>query len=797
MLARLSNHNSIDSYSYSSSYDSNSITTLEDIIQNRLLNDGELNQENVAELFVQKLKEQEQQKIEEIERKALEEKNERLAKFAQKIDINQISSAVTPIITDGGGHKYNELITEKKIETITENKEIITEVRKEEVPENLRDTSVKNLNNIKETEQKAKKLSDIQKDLDYEKVKNKKVQEKIGEVNYTVEYLKCRLSPLYFIENYISIPVAGGMVKIKESEQWNKTNKYKFVVELFHQHDAVLYLSSRQSGKTTTSAMYLLWCMIFFPKMQISYLTLDKMRALDMISRMKEMMDSLPDWLKVPPKQKAERLTYYELSNGSKITASFVSGANDPDKVGRGLSSPLVFIDETAFINHAETVWGALQPTVSAAKKHAKKNGYPNGVIFTSTPNGASGKGQFFYEMYKNSVKFEDIYNMEQGCLYPDYLSEFKKEGKNAFISIVLHWSEFRDQEWYEDQKKEMNFNQRKINQELDLHFLGSDTTIFSDEVISKMVPKKEIHRMQLPYGQHFNLHHEIDPLKRYILGVDTAASIGANSDYSALVLMEAESGRVVGTWKGRFAIVKQFAQLVKFLIKSLDILYGLDDYSLRVAIERNSYGKETVEELWFDAGEYNYGEYLFFETLANGDEVPGIWTSNNGKMGNGKRDQMFNELMNIVNERPHNLDDRDLIDELKNLEQKSNGRIEACKNMHDDLVMAYNFCLYVRRLWINSGVIKVSGEVMKQPKVSKQQINTILHTGNTISVNNPAIQISMSKMINEEDSDILQKTEKRNKSSVSLVPVSVGNGPEIYEVKQTSKVNLENFFIC
>ena len=232
----------------------------------------------------------------------------------------------------------------------------------------------------------------------------------------TKEIIKCRMSALYFIENYVSVPVAGGRVSMKESEQWNATNKYKIIIELFQQYDSVLYMSSRQSGKTTTSAMYLLWCMIFFPKIQISYLTLDKNRAIDMISRMKEMMDSLPKWLQVRPKSNAERLSYYELSNGSKITASFVSGSNDPDKVGRGLSSPIVFIDETAFIPHAEIVWGALQPSVSAAKQFAKRNGYPNGVIFTSTPNGAGDN--FFYNVYQNSVKFDDIYNYEDKCLY-------------------------------------------------------------------------------------------------------------------------------------------------------------------------------------------------------------------------------------------------------------------------------------------------------------------------------------------------------------------------------------------
>ena len=550
--------------------------------------------------------------------------------------------------------------------------------------------------------------------------------------NMTLEMMKCRLSALYFIENYVSIPVAGGRIPIKESEQWNRTDKYKIIVDLFQQHDAVLYMSSRQSGKTTTSAMYLLWCMIFFPKIQISYLTLDKNRAIDMISRMKEMMDSLPKWLQVKPKSGAERLSYYELINGSKITASFVSGSNDPDKVGRGLSSPIVFIDETAFISHADIVWGALQPSVSAAKIFAKKNGYPNGVIFTSTPNGAGSN--FFYNVYQNSVKFDDIYDYENRRLHENYQQEFKKPEKNSFISVVLHWSEFRTQEWYEEQRKELNFDQRKISQELDLSFLGSNSCVFSDEIIALLIPKKRQSKITLPYGCYLDLYEEIDPEETYFLGVDTAMSAGSGSDYSAMVLCRGSDSKPIGEWHGRFSVVKRFAQVVKATIKSLKVIYGLTPENLKVVIERNSIGKETVEELIYDESNFDYEEYLFQEVTEQGERIPGLYTSNSGKMGQGKRDKMFNMLMTTVNEKPYFINGPLLIDELRNLEQKVTGRIEASKNQHDDIVMAWNFCLYARKYLIDRGEYFVQGESKMGARVDSDVIGSALGAG-TISL--------------------------------------------------------------
>ena len=547
--------------------------------------------------------------------------------------------------------------------------------------------------------------------------------------NMVMEIMKCRMSALYFIENYISVPVAGGRVSMKESEQWNATDKYKIIIDLFQQHDAVLYMSSRQSGKTTTSAMYLLWCMIFFPKLQVSYLTLDKNRAIDMISRMKEMMDSLPKWLQVKPKSNAERMSYYELSNGSKITASFVSGSNDPDKVGRGLSSPIVFIDETAFINHAQIVWGALQPSVSAAKIFAKKNGYPNGVIFTSTPQGAGDN--FFYNVYQNSVKFDDIYDYENKKLHDNYQQEFNKPEKNSFISVVLHWSEFRSQEWYDLQRKELNFDQRKISQELDLSFLGSNSCVFSDEIIAQLIPKKRFSKITLPYGCELNLFDEIDPNEKYYLGVDTAMSAGSGSDYSAMILARASDGKPVGEWHGRFAVVKRFAQVVKATVKSLKIIYGLGSDNLNVVIERNSIGKETVEELIYDDSNFDYEEYLFYETTEQGEKVPGLYTSNSGKMGQGKRDKMFNMLMTYVNEKAFTISGPLLMDELRNLEQKVNGRIEASRNQHDDVVMAWNFCLFARRYHIDKGQLFVKGE-SKGQALTTNEIMSVVGAGHS-----------------------------------------------------------------
>ena len=552
-----------------------------------------------------------------------------------------------------------------------------------------------------------------------------KVPEYLGEDYYNnmtphdqmIEWMKCKLAPLYWIEKFAYTPVTGGYIHMGSSEQWQSTNKFRLLFKLFELQDNVAFISSRQIGKTTLALFYVLHCMIFFPKIKVAFLTLDAFRGKDAVARLKEMMFKLPNWMKVKQKGTADKTTFFHLANGAEFNTMFVSGNVDPDTLGRGLSGSIIVLDEAAFIKHMDIVYGAMQPSISTAKVFAKKHGFPTCMIAVSTPNGAGSN--WFYGILQRSVKFDDIYDYENKKLYDGYEKTMEDPEVNAFISLKILWSDtHRDQTWYDLQCKELNFNQRKINQELDLVFLGSSTSIFSDDVIAKLVPKKPSFELQLPFGHKMDMFSELIKGEKYLLGVDTAMSAGINSDYSSLALVHAASGQEVGTWKGKFSVVKRFAALVKASIEGLVKLYDLDEEHLHVIIERNSIGKETVEELLYDESPFDYDSYLYQEEVKNakgestGDFNYGLYTSNAGKMGAGKRDQMFNELMNQVNSRPDLFHSDSLIDELRNLEQKANGRIEAMRGQHDDNVMAYNFCLYVRKLMIKNGELIIEGEI-------------------------------------------------------------------------------------
>jgi hypothetical protein len=189
---------------------------------------------------------------------------------------------------------------------------------------------------------------------------------------------------------------------------------------------------------------------------------------------------------------------------------------------------------------------------------------------------------------------------------------------------------------------------------------------------------------------------------------VDTAATRGRTSDWSALVLTDAQTGDEVGSWHGRFSVIKRYSMVVKSLIQGLHDLHGLDEDSLLVIIERNSFGLSVTEELIYDDGDFEYNSYLYYETQKNGERRPGLTTNA------VSRDVMFNLLLSMINEKPKRANSGLFQEELRNLEQKSSGKFEASAGAHDDVVMAYNFCIYVRNEMIKEGTIVEDGKINK-----------------------------------------------------------------------------------
>lgn len=301
--------------------------------------------------------------------------------------------------------------------------------------------------------------------------------------------------------------------------------------------------------------------------------------------------------------------------------------------------------------------------------------------------NGITGDGSWFYNMVQNAISSDDIFDENNN--FVDYADELVNDPvRNGFIKIKYHWSEDpgKDENWYLEQKRDLNFDTRKINQELDLLFVGSTSCIFSDEFLGELKPSKPVDRIRLPHGTHFNLfthRSDLDKTDYYILGCDTAKSLVG--DFNALELYSYSSFVQVGEYFGRLGSLTKYADVVKALIK---VLAPIFDNRLLVAVENNSIGTAIIEALE-NANDFDYMQYMY---SPNKDKL-GIYTSPKTKS------QMISFLYDYIVDEPHNIKSSDLIDQLNIIERKSNGSISARSGSHDDLFMASALCAYTKKL--------------------------------------------------------------------------------------------------
>jgi len=118
-----------------------------------------------------------------------------------------------------------------------------------------------------------------------------------------------------------------------QEKMFNHFNKNRFSI----------ILACRQSGKSISSVVYLLWHAIFKPEQTIAVLANKGSTSQEMLSRVTLALENLPFFLQ--PGCKALNKRSIEFSNNSRIVAAATSGSSI-----RGMSVNLLFLDEFAFV---------------------------------------------------------------------------------------------------------------------------------------------------------------------------------------------------------------------------------------------------------------------------------------------------------------------------------------------------------------------------------------------------------------------------------------------------------------
>ena len=442
-------------------------------------------------------------------------------------------------------------------------------------------------------------------------VETKYTQEQIA------EYQKCSEDPTHFIEKYTQIiSLDEGLVP------FHLRGYQENLINHFNDNRFSVVLAARQSGKSITSCAYLLWYLLFTPEVTVAILANKGAIAREMVSRIVTMLETVPFFLQ--PGVKILNKGNIEFGNDSKLVAAATSSSSI-----RGMSINMLYLDEFAFVEDAETFYTATYPVITSGKDSK--------VIITSTANGV---GNMFHKIYESAV-----------------------HGNSEYKSFLINWFDVpgRDEEW-----KKMtiaNTSEAQFEQEYGNSFLGTGNTLINaDTLLGLRAIDPDWNRNNMNVYEKPQLGHN------YVATVDV--SQGRGIDYSTFSIFDVSSKpfRQVATYRDNMISPMLFPDLINKYCRPYN--------EALVIIENNAEGSMVATQLHYDIEYPN----VFVQGMTKATDI-GITMSRKIKRVG------CSTLKELLEENRLSVVDRHTITELMTYVNKGSS-FEADRGYHDDMVM-------------------------------------------------------------------------------------------------------------
>jgi hypothetical protein len=395
------------------------------------------------------------------------------------------------------------------------------------------------------------------------------------------EMRKCAEDVVYFADKYCKVMTDDGIQKI------NLRDYQVQILDQYQTHRKNIFVSPRQSGKTITSSIFLLWYLLFnFEKNAMIMANIGDTAA-ELMDKIKVIMKGLPFFLK--PGLIVYNVMTMKFDNGCRIMAKTTTKTSSI-----GYTIHMLYMDEFAHINpnFINQFFKSVYPTISSSQIAR--------VIITSTPNGMNK----FWELYKGAI-----------------------EGENEFNPIRVEWWQIpnRDEEWKRKEIAALG-SEEDFNQEYGCQFLSSSRLLLDSYTLKRLKSSEEqfiFHELS-PFENspidYSNLiwHPKFDPTsifekdgQRFYVSIDTAS--GGGGDYSVANIFkvapmptnviknkkffEDESDFFcllqVGIFRSNVVEIDEFKVILEILIGEV---LGVDN--TRIVLELNYKGEILMDKL-------------------------------------------------------------------------------------------------------------------------------------------------------------------------------------------------------
>lgn len=525
---------------------------------------------------------------------------------------------------------------------------------------------------------------------------------------------ECMLNYWYFLREIVRIQDQGGSLQGVPYKLHRGNLAFNFCSLLNMNTFTIL---PRQQFKTVSSIVRYLYLFNFgTTNSSIYFLHQINEKSKENLQILKNIRALLPPYLRfdtpvgvsgkmIKPPDSIEKLGHISNFNVIKTVAS----AQNKTKAGnliRGKTVPLLWFDEYAFIPFNKTVYLNGIPAYKTAAMNAKRNGRAYGINITTTPGDLmTEEGEEAFNFRNDCTKFDESW---YDLPYSKIMLQVDKNKKTNFVRIEYTYQQLGLPEtWFEEICKDMRYEWDEIKREVLLEWnLSVPNAFFSQaqlEAIKRKVrdPIKTILIFdKYPVDIYFQPEYQGDrPKYPPIIGVDVSG--GYMKDYSSFVIIDSQTTMPIAAFKDNSIDPDDLAYVIielvtKFMPNAI------------VNVEKTGIGASTVKILKKSKIKQNLYYELKERTLE--ERFDGIHVVKHNKkirvygMDNTKESRPM--LIQILRERGRDHKDKflikDLYDELRALEVKPNGRVEANKNYHDDMTFAYLMALYVWYYGVN-----------------------------------------------------------------------------------------------
>lgn len=520
----------------------------------------------------------------------------------------------------------------------------------------------------------------------------------------TISQIKTEFSnfmndPCYMIENYFQTfdKTNEGYVRFKLFP------KQREIINAYENHRNNIVTKPRQAGvSTTTAAYYASKVALADRKNPEAVLILANKQDLaqEFLAKVKEFLDMVPRWVwgkNYYGTEEKEKKTIFivdskkeiKLPNGSRVKAV----ATSKDAL-RGFTPTRLVMDEAAFIDNGDIVFGAAQTSMGTGGK----------CTLISTPN---GQDPLYYRTYDLAKLGKNNFNIVEMKWYQDprYNKNLKwLKGDEEPIFEVDYTIESFDKmladgykpssEWYEDMCQSLNYDAKQIAQELDVSFLGSGGNVVADEHIEHQ-NKENVKEPKFTDNKYFDgnsgeVYIWEFPIEghQYIASVDV--SRGDGEDYSTLTILDFNTMEQVLEYEGK---------IQPDLLASLVIEY-CTPYNAYLVIDNIGVGATTVFKV-IELGYQNlHYDQIGYGILKQKQMKLSKFAKDNGKLVPGfnissVRLQLVQNLEEKIRLGIVKIRSKRVISQLKTFVYR-NGRPDHLKGYNDDCLISLGMCLFI-----------------------------------------------------------------------------------------------------